>query len=50
MIAVYDTLKLLQVADLREFEEFSELFPHLERQALYHAALKQHEDNGIPCR
>ncbi|EFN86326.1 Protein FAM73B, partial [Harpegnathos saltator] len=38
------------VADLREFEEFSELFPHLERQALYHAALKQHEDNGIPCR
>ncbi|XP_032683993.1 mitoguardin [Odontomachus brunneus] len=38
------------VADLREFEEFSELFPHLERQALYHAALKQYEDSGIPCR
>ncbi|XP_043491252.1 mitoguardin [Polistes fuscatus] len=38
------------VADLREFEEFSELFPHFERQKLYHAALKQHEDKGIPCR
>ncbi|XP_067215869.1 mitoguardin isoform X2 [Linepithema humile] len=38
------------VADLREFEEFSELFPHFERQKLYHAALKQYEDRGIPCR
>ncbi|XP_011876004.1 PREDICTED: protein FAM73B isoform X2 [Vollenhovia emeryi] len=38
------------VADLREFEEFSELFPHFEKQKLYHAALKQHEDKGIPCR
>ncbi|XP_029052702.1 mitoguardin [Osmia bicornis bicornis] len=38
------------VADLREFEEFSELFPHFEKQRLYHAALKQHEDIGIPCR
>ncbi|KAL0104813.1 hypothetical protein PUN28_016448 [Cardiocondyla obscurior] len=38
------------VADLREFEEFSELFPHFERQKLYHAALKQYEDKGIPCR
>ncbi|XP_058799181.1 mitoguardin isoform X2 [Phymastichus coffea] len=38
------------VADLREFEEFSEFFPHFEQQKLYHAALKQHEDNGIPCR
>ncbi|XP_020282722.1 mitoguardin [Pseudomyrmex gracilis] len=38
------------VADLREFEEFSELFPHFERQKLYHAALKQYEDQGIPCR
>lgn len=43
-------LKLFQVADLREFEEFSELFPHFERQKLYHAALKQYEDKGIPCR
>lgn len=38
------------VADLREFEEFSEFFPHFEKQKLYHAALKQHEDKGIPCR
>ncbi|XP_018300744.1 mitoguardin [Mycetomoellerius zeteki] len=38
------------VADLREFEEFSELFPHFEKQKLYHTALKQYEDKGIPCR
>ncbi|KAH0952550.1 hypothetical protein HN011_003029 [Eciton burchellii] len=38
------------VADLREFEEFSELFPHFEKQKLYHAALKQHEEKSIPCR
>ncbi|KAK0076589.1 hypothetical protein PV325_005115 [Microctonus aethiopoides] len=38
------------VADLREFEEFFEYFPHLEQQKLYHAALQQHEDKGIQCR
>ncbi|XP_003486478.1 mitoguardin isoform X1 [Bombus impatiens] len=38
------------VADLREFEEFSEFFPHFEKQKLYHAALKQHEDKRILCR
>ncbi|CAK9809889.1 Miga [Anthophora plagiata] len=38
------------IADLREFEEFSEFFPHFEKQKLYHTALKQHEDKGIPCR
>ncbi|XP_074113191.1 mitoguardin [Cotesia typhae] len=38
------------VADLREFEEFFEFFPHLEQQKLYHAALKEHEDKGIQCR
>ncbi|XP_043254091.1 mitoguardin [Colletes gigas] len=38
------------VADLREFEEFSELFPHFEKQELYHTALKEHEDTGISCR
>ncbi|XP_068970234.1 mitoguardin isoform X1 [Bombus flavifrons] len=38
------------VADLREFEEFSEFFPHFEKQKLYHAALKQHEDKSILCR
>ncbi|XP_058799182.1 mitoguardin isoform X3 [Phymastichus coffea] len=45
-----EALFIDQVADLREFEEFSEFFPHFEQQKLYHAALKQHEDNGIPCR
>lgn len=38
------------VADLREFEEFSEYFPHFEQQKLYHVALKHHEDEGIVCR
>ncbi|XP_043463546.1 mitoguardin [Leptopilina heterotoma] len=38
------------VADLREFEEFAEFFPHFEKQKLYHAALKQHEDKGVTCR
>ncbi|KAF5285732.1 hypothetical protein FQR65_LT02260 [Abscondita terminalis] len=39
-----------QVADLREFEEFSELFPDVEQFPLYQAALVQLEDGGIPCR
>ena len=38
------------MADLREFEEFAELFPQFERQKLYHAALKDYESRGIPCR
>ncbi|XP_014205063.1 mitoguardin [Copidosoma floridanum] len=38
------------VADLREFEEFAEVYPHFEQQKLYHEALKQHEDDGIVCR
>ncbi|XP_018572052.1 mitoguardin [Anoplophora glabripennis] len=39
-----------QVADLREFEEFSDYFPDLEAHPLYQAALRQLEDGGIPCR
>ncbi|KAF5300304.1 hypothetical protein FQA39_LY11161 [Lamprigera yunnana] len=39
-----------QVADLREFEEFSELFPDVEKFPLYQAALVQLEDGGIACR
>lgn len=39
-----------QVADLREFEEFTEYFPDLEQLPLYQAALIQLEDGGIPCR
>ncbi|KAB0797467.1 hypothetical protein PPYR_08460 [Photinus pyralis] len=39
-----------QVADLREFEEFSEIFPDVEKLPLYQAALVQLEDGGIPCR
>ncbi|XP_043275470.1 mitoguardin isoform X2 [Venturia canescens] len=38
------------VADLREFEEFAELFPQFEKQKLYHSAMKEYEDRGIPCR
>ncbi|XP_065163506.1 mitoguardin isoform X2 [Atheta coriaria] len=39
-----------QVADLREFEEFTELFPDLESLPLYQDALRQLENGGIPCR
>ncbi|KAK9707965.1 Mitoguardin [Popillia japonica] len=39
-----------EVADLREFEEFTELFPDLESLPLYQAALRQLENGGIPCR
>lgn len=45
-----NTQRLLQVADLREFEEFTELFPDLETLPLYQAALRQLENGGIPCR
>lgn len=38
------------MADLREFEEFSDYFPDLEAHPLYQAALRQLEDGGIPCR
>ncbi|KAF7276370.1 hypothetical protein GWI33_010428, partial [Rhynchophorus ferrugineus] len=38
------------VADLKEFEEFSDYFPDLESYPLYQAALKQLENGGIPCR
>ncbi|CAH1105664.1 unnamed protein product [Psylliodes chrysocephalus] len=38
------------VADLREFEEFSEYFPDLESYQLYQSALRQVENGGIPCR
>lgn len=40
----------MQIADLREFEEFSEFFPDLESLPLYQAALRQLENGGIPCR
>lgn len=39
-----------QVADLREFEEFTEYFPDLEAYPLYQSALRQLENGGIPCR
>lgn len=38
------------MADLREFEEFTEYFPDLEAHPLYQSALKQLENGGIPCR
>ncbi|CAG9769118.1 unnamed protein product [Ceutorhynchus assimilis] len=39
-----------QVADLKEFEEFSDYFPDLESYPLYQVALRQLENGGIPCR
>lgn len=39
-----------QVADLREFEEFTEFFPDLESLPLYQSALRHLENGGIPCR
>ncbi|XP_018332761.1 mitoguardin [Agrilus planipennis] len=39
-----------QVADLREFEEFSDFFADLEQLPLYQSALRQLEEGGIPCR
>lgn len=41
---------MFQVADLREFEEFTELFPDVETLPLYQEALRQLENGGIPCR
>jgi len=38
------------VADLREFEEFSDTFADLSTLPLYQSALKQYEEEGIPCR
>lgn len=38
------------MADLREFEEFADYFPDLEQFPLYQAALRQHENGGIPYR
>lgn len=39
-----------EIADLREFEEFSDTFADLTNLPLYQAALKQYEETGIPCR
>ncbi|XP_055380835.1 mitoguardin [Condylostylus longicornis] len=39
-----------QVADLREFEDFTEAFAEFEQYPLYTNAVKQFEDNPIPCR
>lgn len=39
-----------QVADLREFEDFSEIFSEMERYPLYQNAIKLLEDQLIPCR
>lgn len=39
-----------QVADLREFEEFTEAFAELEQYPLYQSAIKHMEEQQIPCR
>lgn len=38
------------MADLREFEEFADLWTDTEKLALYQSALKLFEDEGIPYR
>ncbi|PSN51935.1 Mitoguardin [Blattella germanica] len=38
------------VADLREFEEFAEIFPDSDSLLLYQSALKKMEEGGIPYR
>ncbi|XP_046688077.1 mitoguardin-like, partial [Homalodisca vitripennis] len=40
----------VQVADLREFEEFADLWTDTEKLPLYQSALRQFEDVGIPYR
>ncbi|XP_049830433.1 mitoguardin [Schistocerca gregaria] len=39
-----------EVADLREFEEFVDIFPDIGSLALYQSATKQFEESGIPYR
>uniref|UniRef100_A0A6B2EA64 Mitoguardin n=1 Tax=Phlebotomus kandelakii TaxID=1109342 RepID=A0A6B2EA64_9DIPT len=40
-----------QVADLREFEEFTEVFAGAaDKYSLYQSALRHMEDNPVPCR
>jgi len=39
-----------QVADLREFEEFVDIFPDSDSLPLYQSALQKLEQDGIPYR
>lgn len=40
-----------QVADLREFEEFTEgVFPHVDKYPLYQTACRHLEESTVPCR
>lgn len=39
-----------QVADLREFEEFAEAFAEFEQYPFYQSAVRQYEEQPIPCR
>ncbi|GLH10188.1 Mitoguardin [Gryllus bimaculatus] len=43
-------VRVYQVADLREFEEFADIFPDFDSLPLYQAALRQLEDSGVPYR
>jgi hypothetical protein len=38
------------VADLKEFEEFVDIFPDADSVPLYQSALKKLEQGGIPYR
>jgi hypothetical protein len=39
-----------QVADLREFEEFVDIFPDSDSLHLYQSALQKLEQDGVPYR
>lgn len=39
-----------QIADIREFEEFADTMPDMERYPLYQSAIKHFEESPIPVR
>ena len=50
LIINYGIYVVFQVADLREFEEFADVFPDAESLVLYQSAVKKVEEASIPYR
>ena len=44
------TIFILQIADLEDFEEFSDVFSDFSNLPLYQSAIQQLETSGIPFR
>lgn len=40
----------MQIADIREFEEFADTVPDMERYPLYESAIRHFEETPIPVR